>query len=168
MLNSSGVNSAIFASVSEDGGLSWSSPLLVGRNDDAMSQRPALGRAPDGTVLAAWMDTRDADWRHRIWGSRWTAENGWADARRLSGTGNGVWPRLAGAHLVFASDRERRRSGRHLASASPRHGAGGDTPTAMARTHSLPGGTVGQWRDYWRERGALEDLAEPDHDHRHP
>ncbi len=169
VLNSSGVNSAIFASVSEDGGLSWSSPLLVGRNDDAMSQRPALGRAPDGTVLAAWMDTRDTDWRHRIWGSRWTAENGWADARRLSGTGNGVWPRLAGAHLVFASDRgaapQRDATWRvlHRATAPV-----GDTPTAMARTHSLPGGTVGQWRDYWRERGALEDLAEPDHDHRHP
>ena len=168
VLSSSGVNSAIFASVSEDGGLSWSSPTLVGRNDDAMSQRPALGRTEDGAVLAAWMDSRDADWRHRIWGSRWTAENGWADARRLSGTGNGVWPRLAGAHLVFASDRgaapQRDPTWRVLyRPATPV----GDTPTAMARTHTVQS-SISQWRGYWLEQGALEHLAEPDHQHHHP
>jgi hypothetical protein len=167
VLNSSGVNSAIFASISEDGGLSWSTPSLVGRNDDAMSQRPALSNSEPGTVMAAWMDTRDADWRHRIWGSRWSAEEGWRDSHRLSGRGNGVWPRLWRTHLVYASDRgaapQRDTTWRVL---HRRAEPVGDTPTAMARTYSARG-DADAWRDYWQRKGALEDLAEPDHEHRH-
>ena len=70
-----------------------------------MSQRPALALSTDGSVQALWMDSRDSDWRHRIWGSQWRNGGSWAAARRLSGTGNGVWPRAAGNNLVFGSDR---------------------------------------------------------------
>ena len=169
VLNSSGVNSAIFASVSTNAGRSWSAPALVGRNDDAMSQRPALGRDLEGGVRAVWMDTRDSDWRHRVWGSAWHPDTGWQSAQRLSGTGNGVWPRLWNQHLVFASDRgaapQRDPTWRVLYRAAT---PVGDDPTAMARTHSAVGTNIEEWRGYWREQGAMEALTAPDHDHPHP
>lgn len=105
VLRSSGVNSTILGSVSEDGGLSWSVAEPIGTQDDAMSQRPALARTSDGGVRVVWMDTRDIDWRHRVWGSSWRPGSGWSGTLRLSGTGNAGWPRISGEHLVFNSDR---------------------------------------------------------------
>lgn len=105
VLEAAGVNSGIFASHSDDGGLNWTPAVSVGSEDTAMSQRPALTLSTDGSVQALWMDSRDSDWRHRIWGSQWQNGGSWTAARRLSGTGNGVWPRAAGNNLVFGSDR---------------------------------------------------------------
>ncbi|ULQ46013.1 CehA/McbA family metallohydrolase [Flagellatimonas centrodinii] len=104
-LRSAGVNSEVHASHSTDGGLSWSAPAAVDDSVSAMQQRPAVGPAGAGFAVA-WMDNRDADWRHRIWARQWQPETGWAmDRRRLSGPGNAGWPRLAGSRLLWTSDR---------------------------------------------------------------
>ncbi|WP_421706171.1 CehA/McbA family metallohydrolase [Alloalcanivorax xenomutans] len=171
VLRSAGVNSAILASVSEDGGLSWSEPVPVGSNDQAMSQRPTLAVRGDGAIQAVWMDTRDSDWRHRLWGSRWRAETGWSPARRLSGTGNAVWPRAAGDQVVFASDRgglaQRDPTWRvfHRLTGS----AVGETPSLLTGTRSVTSDTLANWRRRWLDRArAMPSPETQDHDHPHP
>lgn len=70
-----------------------------------MSQRPAVTQEAPGVLRAVWMDTRDSDWRQRIWSSQWTAQAGWSTAQRMTGADNATWPRIAGPHLVFSADR---------------------------------------------------------------
>jgi len=103
-LAAAGVNTAIVMATSIDGGLSWSVPELVALEMDALSQRPVASAAPDGGVDLVWMDTRDSDWRHRVWGLRIDGAAR-SDAQRFSGIANGVWPRIHQGRLVFASDR---------------------------------------------------------------
>lgn len=104
-LAAAGVNTAILAARSTDGGRSWELPQLVGMEMDALSQRPAAATAPDGGVDLVWNDTRDSDWRHRVWGLRFDGE-AFSAPRRYSGAGNGAWPRVHGGQVVFTSDRE--------------------------------------------------------------
>lgn len=104
-LAAAGVNTAILAAVSRDGGLTWDAPQLVGLEMDALAQRPAAAAAPDGGIDLVWNDTRDADWRHRVWGLHFDGE-AFSAPRRYSGAGNGAWPRVHGGQLVFTSDRE--------------------------------------------------------------
>jgi hypothetical protein len=104
-LAAAGVNTAILAAVSRDGGLTWNAPQLVGLELDALAQRPAAATAPGGGIDLVWNDTRDADWRHRVWGLHFDGE-AFSAAQRLSGAGNGAWPRVHGGQLVFTSDRE--------------------------------------------------------------
>lgn len=103
-LRAAGVNTAIIAAVSRDGGLTWSLPELVGLEMDALSQRPAAATSPNGGVDLVWMDTRDADWRHRVWGVHFDGLR-FGPVTRYAGLGNGVWPRVHGGRLAFASDR---------------------------------------------------------------
>ncbi len=104
-LQSSGVNSVVMASHSLDGGLNWSPPVVVDDSVSAMQQRPALS-AQGQQVQLVWMDSRDEDWRHRIWSRTWRADTGWSPASlRLSGRGNAGWPRLQGDRLLWTSDR---------------------------------------------------------------
>ncbi len=104
-LASSGVNLALRASRSTDGGHTWTASVPVAFDADAMSQRPRLSRDPDGRVRAVWFDSRSADWRWRVFTARFDPHSGWSAATALTGPGNATYPAAAGGVVVFTGDR---------------------------------------------------------------
>ena len=76
-------------------------PIAAG---PAMSQYPELGTAPDGSVRAAWYDSRSADWRWRVMTARLVSGN-WIEAKRVNSRGINTWPATDGGAIAFASTR---------------------------------------------------------------
>jgi hypothetical protein len=104
-LASSGVNLALRACRSTDGGHTWTASVPVAFDADAMSQRPRLSRDGDGRVRAVWFDSRSADWRWKVFTARFDPRSGWSAATRLSGPANATYPATAGGVVVFTGDR---------------------------------------------------------------
>jgi hypothetical protein len=102
-----GRNLAVMAAVSR-AGAAFGAPVAVGLDAKAMSQRARLGVDADGTVRAAWYDSRSADWRWRVMTARLGA-NGWSAGDVLPGKGNNTWPATDGGSIVFASTRNAKR-----------------------------------------------------------
>lgn len=102
-LRSSGVNTEVLAAISTDGGQSFGAPAPIAAGP-AMSQYPDLGLAPDGSVRAAWYDSRAADWRWRVMTAR-LVSGAWGDARLINSRGVNTWPATDGGAIAFASTR---------------------------------------------------------------
>ena len=103
-LRSSGVNLSIRSARSTDG-VGWTTAEPVGLDPSAMSQRPRLSLHPNGRARVVWYDSRSADWRWNVFGSR-LDNHGWSPAKRLSGGGNSTWPSIDGNRIVFTTDRD--------------------------------------------------------------
>ncbi|HEX5115783.1 MAG TPA: hypothetical protein VFW65_11355 [Pseudonocardiaceae bacterium] len=104
-LASSGVNLSLCASRSTDGGRTWTAAEQVAFDADAMSQRPRLGRDADGAVRAVWFDSRSADWRWKVFTSRFDVQAGWSAPTQVTVAGNATYPATAGGVVVFTGDR---------------------------------------------------------------
>ncbi|MEN8718928.1 MAG: CehA/McbA family metallohydrolase [Oceanococcaceae bacterium] len=174
-LRAAGVNSAIVMAHSADSGQNWSTPALVATDPEAMSQRPAASAAATGGIDLVWMDSRDSDWRHRVWGTRWTGEP-LTTATRLSGPGNAVWPRVDNGTLSFHSDRDTavQRDWRWRVYQRPL------TAVALQADSTVPARntavtapaplTLTTWRQLWEQRapaGTASVLHELPHSHQH-
>ena len=108
-LQSSGANLEVLSAWSADGGLSWTAPVTVAADANAMSQWPRLGRGADGEAQLVWYDSRSADWRWRVMTAS-LGENGqWSAGRMLPGKGNNTWPALDQGVMVFAGTRNAQR-----------------------------------------------------------
>lgn len=115
VLKSSGVDPAVRASRSSDGGRSWSVSVPVGFAAQAFSHRPRVGVDPDGAVRALWYDNRAHDWRWRL-ATATLGRTGWSNARLLTSNGSSTWPALSAGMAVFTSDRGARRVQRDITS----------------------------------------------------
>jgi hypothetical protein len=104
-LRNSGVNLSLRGSRSADGGATWTAPEPVGVDAAAMSQRPRLGRGPDGSVRAVWYDSRSADWRWKILTSHLDPRRGWSEPVQLTTEGNNTFPATDDGFVVFTTDR---------------------------------------------------------------
>jgi hypothetical protein len=104
-LSSSGVNLALRASRSTDGGHTWAASVPVAFDADAMSQRARLSNDPDGHVRAVWFDSRSEDWRWKVFTARFDPRTGWSAAIQVTKAGNATYPAASGGIVVFASDR---------------------------------------------------------------
>jgi len=111
-LQSSGANLAINASRSSDAGQSWSAPVSIALEPNAMSQRPRLDVDPHGKVRAVWYDSRSADWRWQIFTAQLSADSTWTPPTQLTSVGNGLWPAISRGVVVFTSDRQASRAQR--------------------------------------------------------
>jgi hypothetical protein len=105
-LQSSGANLAIRASRSTDAGQSWSAPVGIALEPNAMSQRPRLDVDQRGIVRAVWYDSRSADWRWQVFSSQLSADSTWTAPVQLTSVGNGMWPAISRGVVVFTSDRQ--------------------------------------------------------------
>lgn len=89
----------------DDGGASAGEPMSVTSVDTpGMSRRPIFGTAKDGRILLAWSDSRNADWRWRVFAAELTAD-GYAEPQAISGVGNATFPQMADGRLIFTGDR---------------------------------------------------------------
>jgi hypothetical protein len=104
-LSSSGVNLALRASRSTDGGHTWAASVPVAFDADGMSQRARLSNDPDGHVRAVWFDSRSEDWRWKVFTARFDPRTGWSAATQLAKAGNATYPAASGGIVVFTSDR---------------------------------------------------------------
>ncbi|AXQ28610.1 hypothetical protein D0B54_07915 [Solimonas sp. K1W22B-7] len=102
-LHSSGANTEVLAVVSDAalGAFGEPAPIAAG---PAMSQYPELGAAPDGSVRAAWYDSRAADWRWRVMTAR-LVSGVWGEAKLINSRGVNTWPATDGGAIAFASTR---------------------------------------------------------------
>jgi hypothetical protein len=103
-LRSSGKNPVITAATSSDGGLTWTSPVLVDPAADFFAQRPRLARDPDGAVRMVWYDARGADWRWAV-RSAVLIDGAWHPAGEVIRGGNCTWPAVDNGVVVAATDR---------------------------------------------------------------
>lgn len=110
-LKNAGVNLSIRSRRSSDAGATWSDVQSIGLESTAMSQRPRLAAAADGTIQAVWYDSRASDWRWQVFTSRLEAGN-WTPAVQLTHAGNSSWPAVSQGAVVFTSDRRAARSQR--------------------------------------------------------
>jgi hypothetical protein len=108
-LQSSGANLAVLAARSADGGLSWSAPVTLAADANAMGQWPKLGRGSDGEAQAVWYDSRSADWRWRVMTAELSAAGVWSAGRLVQAPGNNTWPAIDDGVIVFASNRNAQR-----------------------------------------------------------
>lgn len=106
-LKASGVNLALRATTSGDGGGSFDAPQSIAVAPDAMSHRPRLTVGTAGGVRAVWYDTRDDDWRWKVFTAT-RSVGAWSGAAQLTGAGNATWPAVSGDRVVFTSDRHAR------------------------------------------------------------
>jgi hypothetical protein len=103
-LASSGVNLSLRSSRSVDG-VDWTPSVPVAFDADAMSQRPRLGQDGDGAVRAVWFDSRSADWRWKVFTSRFDVAKGWSTPLQLTIPGNATYPATSAGAVVFTTDR---------------------------------------------------------------
>jgi hypothetical protein len=89
--------------------VTWTPPEPVGHDPAAMSQRPRLGRDPDGNLRIVWYDSRSTDWRWKILTSTLNEDTGWSPPVQLTHTGNATWPATADGIVVFTGDRRSQR-----------------------------------------------------------
>lgn len=91
-------------------GIGWTAPRQVGFDPAAMSQHPQVAATGEGARII-WYDSRSADWRWSLWSADLTPAGAGAP-RRLTGTGNALYPAVAGSLIAFTSDRAAARSQR--------------------------------------------------------
>jgi hypothetical protein len=84
--NTEGANSQVWVRRSRNGGVSWSSPLELGRGPSVNSAFPSIVGAGAGVFKAIYMDDRTGHWN--VWyrsstdrGATWTADVRLSDAR---------------------------------------------------------------------------------------
>ncbi|WNO69356.1 CehA/McbA family metallohydrolase [Streptomyces sp. AM2-3-1] len=111
-LQSSGANLELRSSRSADGGKTWTAFEQVALAPEAMSQRAALSRDPNGTVRAVWYDSRSTDWRWKVFTATLDSNNGWSEAQQVTTRGNNTWPALDQGVMVCTSDRAATRTQR--------------------------------------------------------
>ncbi len=108
-LQSSGANLSVLSAWSADGGRTWTAPVTLAADVNAMSQWPRLGRGSDGEAQAAWYDSRSADWRWRVMTAELSPAGSWSAGRLVMARGNNTWPAIDDGVIVFASTRAAQR-----------------------------------------------------------
>ncbi|MDM4771192.1 CehA/McbA family metallohydrolase [Solimonas sp. SE-A11] len=106
-LRSSGVNTEVLSAISDEELKTFGEPSPIAAGP-AMSQYPELGAAADGSVRAAWYDSRSADWRWRVMTARLVSGT-WQEAKLVNSRGVNTWPATDGGAIVFASTRNAQR-----------------------------------------------------------